>query len=121
MARRHKLFERAIIEHRLLKCLVLVEAPTHTAHSCIARVVGASRVTVINDVDALREDLARNYLKLESRPGKGLLVLGEEAEKRSLLLRAALSPDLVPSGLACVMDNPRLESDTDIIARTLTE
>ena len=66
---------------------MLVSASTFVTLGEIAENLFVSRATIINDLDLIRDFIARDGLELVSKANKGLLVEGTEHTKRSFLMR----------------------------------
>lgn len=107
-------------ERRLVASALLVEASGYMSMSDLAERLSTSRSTIMNDVDAIRDLLAKGYLTLVSRPGRGLVVEGEEAEKRAYLLSSTVSLQRLPM-VEGVLDDVRSQEDALIIRKVLNE
>lgn len=69
---------------------LLVSATSPVTLAELADRLAVSRNTVINDLDAIKASIAAVGLAVDSLPGKGLLVVGLESLRRTLLLDIAL-------------------------------
>ena len=69
-------------ERRLLASVLVANATSYITLSEVASRLGTSRVTIIHDLDAIRDLLSAGYLELVSRSGRGLIVNGGGGEAR---------------------------------------
>lgn len=65
---------------------MLINSVGYVTLACIADYLCVSRVTVINDLDEIKEKMLEWDLQVISRHNKGLRVEGKEEKKRELLL-----------------------------------
>lgn len=108
-------------ERRHLVGALLVDGTGYVTISDIADRLSTSRTTIVSDLDAIRDSLRGNCLTLTSRPGKGLVVEGEEAERRSYLLLALSSITKIPDRLRILGWEPQAGDDAVIIRKVLNE
>lgn len=73
-------------ERRRLIAAILVSASEYTTLAAIAEMLFVSRVTIINDLDGVKQLLEEEGLRVISHSSKGLRVEGAESRKRDLLL-----------------------------------
>lgn len=73
-------------ERKLLTAAILLSSSEYTTLAGIADTLFVSRVTVINDLDEVKQYIAREQLQVISHSNKGLRVDGEESRKRRMLL-----------------------------------
>lgn len=90
-------------ERRLILSAILASASGFVSADVLAERVGASRTTVFNDLGYVEDMLAENFLELLAVAGKGFLVRGEEAERRSYLLAISSRLYAVPGALDAAM------------------
>lgn len=81
-------------ERQILEAAILIQADGYTTMSKIADTLLVSRATVINDLDTIKEMIEQGNLQVESHANKGLLVVGKEGFRRTLLLQLMKSDDL---------------------------
>ena len=108
-------------ERRLLASVLVANATSYITLSEVASRLGTSRVTIIHDLDAIRDLLSAGYLELVSRSGRGLIVNGEEAEKRAYLLLASVSAERLPESLDVTIFGELSADDTVAIRKILNE
>ena len=110
-------------ERRLVISAILVSASSYVSADALAEQLGTSRTTVFNDIDYVEILLSESFLELQSVAGKGFLVSGEEAERRSYLLVMSSRLNNVPGALAVAMplafDSDASGEMTGILGETL--
>lgn len=73
-------------ERKFLTVAILLSSSEYTTLAGIADTLFVSRVTVINDLDDVKQYIAKEQLKVISHSNKGLRVEGTESRKRRMLL-----------------------------------
>ena len=73
-------------ERKILTAAMLVSSSEYITLAGIAETLFVSRVTVINDLDDVKQYIGREQLQVISHSNKGLRVEGAESRKRRLLL-----------------------------------
>lgn len=73
-------------ERKLLTAAILLSSSEYTTLAGIADTLFVSRVTVINDLDDVKQYIAQEKLRVISHSSKGLRVEGDESRKRRMLL-----------------------------------
>lgn len=73
-------------ERRLLMAAILISSSEYTTLAGMADMLFVSRVTVINDLDDVKQLISQEDLEVISHSNKGLRVEGAESRKRRMLL-----------------------------------
>lgn len=108
-------------ERKLLAAVILAEAPGYVTLADIADRFEVSRATIVNDLDGIKETIRDAGLEVVSRPNRGLIVSGNEADRRGFLLSFALeSPSLASQWYALPEFSERRE-DLVTIGKILGE
>ena len=71
-------------ERITLSIYLLLLANDYMTTNHISDLLMVSQSSIFNDIDIIKNELSRYNLSLESSPGKGLLIKGEETDIRSL-------------------------------------
>lgn len=71
-------------ERITLSIYLLLLANDYMTTNHISDLLMVSQSSIFNDIDTIKNELSRYNLSLESSPGKGLLIKGEETDIRSL-------------------------------------
>lgn len=80
------------IEFRIsLILFLLLQSEGYTSLSRIAETLDVSRNTIINDMEQIKEQLARYHILLESKPHYGVKVSGKEKNIRKMLSKISSS------------------------------
>lgn len=74
-------------ERKQLIAAILIQASGYTTLSNMAELLYVSRATVINDLESVKQMLAKEQLTVESHSNKGLALRGKESNKRACLLK----------------------------------
>ena len=90
-------------ERRSVLSAILASTSSYVSANALAEQLGTSRTTVFNDMGYVEILLSESFLELQAVAGKGFLVSGEEAERRSYLLAMSLRLNAVPDALAVAM------------------
>lgn len=80
-------------ERKEIATVMLVSASGYITLSAIADSLFVSRATIINDLDEIKEYIAKEGMAVLSHSNKGLRVDGEESVKRRFLLRMVANND----------------------------
>lgn len=74
------------LERKVIASALILSAPGYITLSQLADHLMVSRVTVINDLDEIKEFIRKGQLEVVSQPNRGLRVDGKESQKRMLLM-----------------------------------
>lgn len=74
-------------ERKVLIEAILIQASGYTTLNNMAELLYVSRATVINDLESVKQMLAKEHLTVESHSNKGLALRGKESDKRACLLK----------------------------------
>lgn len=97
-------------ERRAIAASLLVNSTGYVTLQQIADYLYVSRVTIINDLDAIRSIIEADGLLLHSQPNKGLTIEGSESDKRQFLLAHKLiNASFITGGHLEQHDNTSLE------------
>jgi len=75
-------------ERRLVVSAMLVNENGYLSAEYLAKRLSVSRTTIVNDMELVKKGLEKGFLTLSGAFGKGFIVEGDEAERRSFLLQA---------------------------------
>lgn len=99
---------------------ILVNAVGYVTLSDIAETLSVSRATTINDLPEIKELIRQGGMEVRSHPNRGLMVVGNELERRRFLLKllAGESP-LRAQSTNPVLDRVSLKAGNPIVLRKI--